>query len=197
MFCRSEALSRVVGGAGLDVPSWRSLADTTPLLEPQADRAEARMAAPGCPMPVTTPQETSVAHLVRPCPPVGEITTGSVGFSSTDSITHLPMWPPTRHVWPPLCSVFEGWGVGLQRFSRGVGGCSSFSGGTCGFGSSVTWMLEVSTHWMDSALRSPWTPPCVTPAWRRHCTTARSHHERCGFAGSSQGEGNHIPRTLR
>ena len=28
-------------------------------------------------------------------------------------------------------------------------------------------------------------------------TTARNHHERCGFAGSLQGEGNHIPRTLR
>ena len=51
-------------------------------------------------------------------------------------LSHLPMWPPTRHVWPPSCSVFEGWGVGLQRFSRGAGGCSSLSGGrrTCGSG---------------------------------------------------------------
>ena len=112
----------------------------------------------------------------------------------------------------PSCSVFEGWGVGLQRFSRGVGGCSSLSeargrvgldrfirdldvGASNPFhGRRIEVIVDVLSLWHGAQLAVNTT---LVSAWRRHCTTARSHHERCGFAGSSQGEGNHIPRTLR
>ena len=38
-----------------------------------------------------------------------------------------------RHVWPPSCSVFEGWGVGLQRFlERAVAQVCREAGGRVG-----------------------------------------------------------------
>ena len=102
---------------------------------------------------------------------------GPVGFSSIDRVavrlipthnhsvygcaglSHLQVWPPSRHV----CTF-------LQRCSRaGVLGCRGFlveraaaqvcreAGGRVGLtGSSVTWMWE---HWMDGALRSTVVSP--------------------------------------
>ena len=134
-------------GAGLDVPSWRSLADTPPVLEPEADPTEPKRGwqHPGCPMSGrTTPRKTGVLHPGNPHPrPVGFGSADRVAHKPCDShrpttipgvvvqaplspapvvLSHLPMWPPARRVWTPSSSVFEGWGVGLQRFPCGAGG---------------------------------------------------------------------------
>ena len=163
-----------------------------------------------------------MAHLVRPWPRVGEITTGPVGFSSTFRVwlcrSHCPLAPAdvgahstcmativqrVRGLGCWVAEVFPWSGRLLQCVGRQADVWT---------GSSVTWMLELSTHGMDGALRSsltgcpsgtghswPWTPwchPCMATA------LATALHDgtqppRAGvaFAGSSQGEGNHIPPT--
>ena len=41
---------------------------------------------------------------------------------------HLPMWPPTRHVWPPSRSVCRGRGVGKEGLPSGMCGRADLSG---------------------------------------------------------------------
>ena len=63
----------------------------------------------------------------------------------------------TSRTWPPLRSVFEGWGVGKPKFSRGTGGSSGVQGGKRTLvwtGSSEIWTWEPSTSRMHAVLRS-------------------------------------------
>ena len=121
-----------------------------------------------------------MTHLDRPCSRVGEITTGPVGFSSTDSIAHQPCdshrpttIPGVSRSHCPLapadvaacstcvativqrvrglgCWVAEGfpWSGRLLKCAERQADVWVWTG------SSVTWMLELSPHWMDGALRS-------------------------------------------
>ena len=40
----------------------------------------------------------------------------------------LPVWPSTRRVWPPPCSLRKGWGLGKEEVRSGDRGCSHLLG---------------------------------------------------------------------
>ena len=52
-----------------------------------------------------------------------------VASSPSSDSAYLPMWPPTRHVWPSSCSVRRGGGLGAPWVSSGGGRCSDLQGG--------------------------------------------------------------------
>ena len=39
----------------------------------------------------------------------------------------LPVWPSTRRLWPPPCSLRSGWGLGKEGVRSGDGDCSHLS----------------------------------------------------------------------
>ena len=127
------ALSRLLEGAGLDVPSWRSLADTPPVLEPESDPTEPKrgwrhvwptLSDPARALVITTGPWASAA--LTALPTSRAIRIDPQPFPVCAGLCFpLPLSSRTCRcgrlldMWPPSCSVFEGWGV-LQRFSRGA-----------------------------------------------------------------------------
>ena len=168
------------------------------------------MAASGCPMSGrTTPQETLTD-------PTCELVKSQHGPLVSAALTALP----TSRVWlcrrlflplplssrPCRCgrpldmygSVFEGWGVGLQRFCRAAGGRVGLDRFIRDLdvgafnpldGRRIEVIVDGLSLWHGAQLAVDIT--VVSP--QHGDGTARRH----AATTSGEGEGNHIPRTLR
>ena len=119
-------------GAGLDIPSWRCLADTSVgarsrgwqhrasrCLEEQhlrrqvwptlthATQALVRSKQDPLASAALTALPTSRAARIDPTTTPGMVVQAPLSPTHV-VLSHLPMWPLTGHVWPPSSSVFEG-----------------------------------------------------------------------------------------
>ena len=210
MFCCCEALSRAVGRSGLDVPSRRSFADTPPVLEPEADPTEPkrgwqhraarcleerhlrRQVWPTLTDPTRaflrsqqgplasaalTALPTSRATRIDPQPVCG---CAGASFSRSIVLSHLLMWPPTRHVWRHRAACSRA----VVLCCRGFPVEWAEAGGRVG-------LDGLSPHSMDALSLSG--HPCMATARHDGTQPPRAVWHCRQLAGRR----NHIPRTLR